>query len=125
MRRTGNIALGTLLLAAFLAAGSCRRSYPRPRGLIGEEEMIGVLVDVHLAEAILMNEESLGSNVDSLSPIVMARVFHKHQVSREQFDKSLDYYSHDPDRLNQMYEQVYNTVTRYDAEMKAQASAAE
>ena len=112
--RTLNLMFMLLLLFA-----SCENRYPKPKGMLSEDKMVDILVDVHLTEAILLNESSYGANADSLTPYFNARLFHKHQVSRETFERSLSYYTHHPEEMNSMYEKVFNRISPLQGEVQA------
>lgn len=78
--------------------------------------MVAILVDVHLAEA----SGSLDLLINNTDPKKKARnitdVYTKHGVTKEQFDKSLKYYSSDPEKINAIYEKVLNDLNKLQAE---------
>ncbi len=95
----------------FLIAFSCSKK--KEKDVIPEKEMINILIDIHIADAIL-NKLSLFdrklSEPESLS--YYNQVFKKHKITREQFYRSFKYYMNDLDRFVQMYKVVKDSLSR-------------
>lgn len=84
---------------------------PPPPGLIPQEKMTHIIFDVHVGEARL---ESMGLNHDTATYLfknVEADILKKHQVSKEQFYTSYDYYLENVSELDKIYERVVDSLT--------------
>ena len=96
-----------LLLLSFL---TCKEEV---RLNIEKEELIKVLVDVHLAESVL---QGLSSNDrDSLTPIYYDQIYQIHEIDEESLKSDLEILRNDPDLTIEIYEQVIAEMTRTEA----------
>ena len=81
-----------------------------PAGIMKPDEMVPVLLDMHLVEGY-MGSSSLGE--DSLKKVASGYytlVYKKHRLSKEQFRKSLDYYSRRPELLDSIYSSILHEL---------------
>lgn len=93
-----------VLFIASLFLASCENE--EKKGLIPEEQFIDVLVDVHLADGTLT---VLGYKVvkDSIKiEKYYNYTFSKHNITRADFQNTLNYYSGNSEELALMYEKV-------------------
>lgn len=75
------------------------------KGVLGRQDMINVLVDVHLVDGSLSNQP----NGDSLYRNGTGRyfyVFKQHHTDSAQFKKSMTYYTRHPDVMIAMYDDI-------------------
>ena len=80
-----------------------------PKGIISKENMIGILVDMHITDAYLNQV----SNNDTLQMEAKSRynyIFKQHQIDSVKFSKSLHYYSLKSKDLNDMYKKVMDSL---------------
>jgi len=104
MKRFYSGFLGIFLMLVFLTACDSGR---RDRNFVVEQEkMVDVMVDVHLTEAILRNKKISGEELDKKTSDYYSRIFHKHDITKKQFDSSLVYYEKNVDQFNEIYEEV-------------------
>lgn len=73
-----------------------------PKGVIPEEKMEQVLYDFHLAQAL--QEPHVGPEFDAEQ--VMEALYAKYNITQEDFDTSMSYYSRDLEKLTAMYERL-------------------
>ncbi len=94
--------------------------------LIPRRELIPLLVDINIADAIVSNPQLTGQfgNVDSAS--FYGSIYQKHHHTKQELDKTLMYYSNKPNKLIDIYNAVFaelsirsennkSTLTRYSA----------
>lgn len=90
-------------LVVFISCGG-EEKYTIPENILQPSKMTDVLVDVHILEA------TLGLNVmqkkDTIAAALFYDVFKNNQVTKEQYDESMDYYMQHPDLLNTLYDSV-------------------
>ena len=97
----------SLFLLCFLLF-SCAPSLPR--GILDEEEMTDILVDIHLSEGMA---EALGENPDIARFKYAQTVFRKHHITEAEFDSSMIYWSGRSEDFIIIYN---NVVTRIQAQ---------
>ena len=115
MQRIMSRIILTLIIVAALS--SCDKA---PRHVIGEHDMVGLLVDIHEAESLIdMYPQTYGS--DSMRKVLKQSVFMKHGVTAEKFDTSLVWYSRNMAVYAEVYEKVVNNLEqkRNDLEVKS------
>jgi hypothetical protein len=105
-----------LLLMAILAL-SC--SQGRFGEIIPPKKFINVLVDVHLADGIAVENMShpKGMLLDSAS--LYGSVFSKYGVTRTMFDSTMSYYSQHPDDFQKIYNKVTAKLKRMEDDLNA------
>ncbi|MGV8879161.1 MAG: DUF4296 domain-containing protein [Sphingobacteriaceae bacterium] len=78
-----------------------------PDGIIKEDKMIPLLIDIHLVDGYIYN--MMNRPNDTVRKIAMnmyAAVYRRHQTDSIQFKKSFKYYSSRPEQLSKMYDVV-------------------
>lgn len=76
----------------------------RPFGVLSQDKMVDVLLDVHIVEAAIRTLDSNSKRIEKQE--YYNEMFAHHGITKEQFDKSLDWYSHHPSRLVEIYDAV-------------------
>ena len=72
--------------------------------------MTEVLVDVHILEAATGLNVIQQNDTTHKDTNMFYNVFENNQVSKKQYDESMDYYMKHPDLLNQIYDSVIATL---------------
>ncbi len=85
---------------------SCSTKSQAPEQLIPKDSMVNVIVDLHLADAILLNPMVQSKISDVSSNKLYETVMNKHRITRQQFNESLEYYAKDPKVLDSIYDVV-------------------
>lgn len=81
-----------------------------PADLISEEEMIDVLIDVHITESALSLKNFHRDSSLKLFTYYKADIFKEHQISEKQFQESFDYYARHSKQFDHMYEVVIDSL---------------
>ncbi len=103
----------TILLLGMLSCGDKEKL---PKGILTEGEMVQVISEIELTQALIKLKFSIPdtSTVDSM-PInrqqFFNEVFDQFGISEEQFNKSLAHYCERPKVLEGLYTQVINELT--------------
>lgn len=92
------------LAAALLLCGCLAR---RPEGVMSPRKMENFLYDYHLAQSVAV---SLPYNERYKRELYYNYVFEKHGLSRDDFNKSVVWYTRHPDELNKIYTRLYNRI---------------
>lgn len=86
-----------------------------PETTLSKEKMVGVMLDIHISEAT-MNMTPINRNVSD-SPKPGIDVLKKNNISKEQFDESFVFYTQHPLLLNEIYEEVMDSLSKMQAEV--------
>jgi hypothetical protein len=101
---------------AILAVSCTHRKYGE---IIPPKKFVNVLVDIHLADGIAVENMSSikGPVLDSAS--LYGSVFNKYGVNRTMFDSTMSYYSEHPDDFQKIYNKVTAKLKRMEDELNA------
>ena len=105
MRTFRNIAI-LLLIASATLLFSCNKN-KLPEGVLDEKTMVAVLTDMHTADAYF--KVTTGSEYDTIIGEInytYNQIFKQHGTTKEDFEKSMEYYSKNPKQYRAMYEKV-------------------
>ena len=93
---------------------SCSNSNEKtPENICAKTTFKSILKEIHLAEAAF--ELNKAKNIEDANNKLGIRYFHiykKHQVSEMEFKKTLDYYSKNPKKLEQIYADILAQLTK-------------
>lgn len=92
-----------LMMALLLAASGCGR----PSGVLSDKDMAAVVADMDIAEAYLQTQPMEGDR-EQMRERMLAGVLDRHGITREEFDKSMDWYGRNLDD----YYKLDNMVNR-------------
>ena len=84
---------------------------PPPPGLLSDQKMVSILIDLHVAEAKV---ERLGVMTDSGAIYyknLQKAVFKKHKITEKEFFKNYDYYLVNVSELDKIYEKVIDSLS--------------
>lgn len=114
----------------------------RPADLIEESKMVLVLADVHLLEAAISattppprsrgpmlapGQDAVHNNpvdgYENRKPLPYYDIFSSHKVTREQYERSMQYYSADPAAFALLYDKVIAELTKRHEELKNKSMA--
>lgn len=83
---------------------------PKPKDLLSEEEMVNVLIDIHLTEGIASSLPIPYDSSQVLYSLLEQEVFVKHQVQDSVFTRSMIYYLQDPAIMDRIYARVIDSL---------------
>ncbi|MGQ9845911.1 MAG: DUF4296 domain-containing protein [Bacteroidales bacterium] len=99
-------------LCSTLFLFSCKQNSTEiPEGVISRDSMINIIVDLHLVDAVLQNPMTQSKVGDIPSNNLYKAVMKKYHISKERFDKSMDFYSDNPVMLDSMYDSVIEKLS--------------
>lgn len=77
---------------------------------IGQEKMVEILKDIHLAEAISQSERT---NVkDSLLAIYYDDIYRIHDITKEDLERNLKLWMNDAEEVDKLYEKVIEELSK-------------
>lgn len=110
------------LLSAFLiflllfSAGCSGDDSDKPDLVLEKDKMVEVMVDVHLAEAVLTRLRGKGEDVTELTEVYYQRVFEMNHITQQEFDTSFTYYQRNLDIMDDIYEDVITELNKMERE---------
>lgn len=101
-----------LFLSLIFVFFSCGQSEELPEDVMNEKEFISVMVQIQLMESYCQDHfvrpdhyrDVLDRSVDSL--------LHARGFSKEEYEASFEYYSHDPEKMFKIYEAVLDSMNQ-------------
>lgn len=109
-----------LLFTALLVGCGNSKEVEIPDDLIPTETFVGIMIDVQLTEG--MNSQRNYGRTNSPSTRSAhdpySEIFEKHGVNAEEFKRTYDFYSHNPGKMEVIYEHVLDSLNKLDVEIK-------
>ena len=119
MREKNRLRKGLLaVIMGLLCLSAC--NVRRPEMVISNSKMADVLYDYHMTKAMIKNRTV---SSDDERQAYMDFVFKKHGITEEVFDSSLSWYSHNPDQMTSVYDQVFTRMNQESEGIKQRISA--
>ena len=84
-----------------------------PQDILSENSFIDLLKDIHLAEAKfeLLKTKGIENAKNELAHNYSA-IYETHQITADDFDKTIDYYAQHPEQLEKIYTRVLEQLTK-------------
>ncbi len=104
----------THLIKSILVAGllvACVSEEEPPENLLPREDIVDVLIQVHLLEAKVDNFLSRKDSSQALYDHYEAILFERMQIDKAQYDATMQYYLNRPGDLNSIYETVVDSLS--------------
>ncbi|SHN28251.1 protein of unknown function [Cyclobacterium lianum] len=101
----------TCLALAFAFVLTACSDEDKPENILSEDQMVNILVDIHLTEGFV---QSLSIPYDStrvLYPILEKQIFDKYGIPDSVYVESLEYYLRDVAKMEYLYERTIDSLT--------------
>jgi len=106
-----------LVCSIVTACGEPAAEIP-PDDLLDRDKFTDVMVDVQLIEGMKIHKLGPKREKSPDMEAMYANVFQKHAVDKESFEKTYNYYKARPDEMELIYEQVLDSLSKLDVEVK-------
>ena len=84
-----------------------------PQDILSENSFINLLKDIHLAEAKFELHKTKGmENAKNELAHNYSTIYKTHEITGDDFDKTLDYYAQHPEQLEKIYTSVLEQLTK-------------
>lgn len=103
-----------LIIFTFFVISACNTG--NPKEIISPQNMVLILEDVHIVDAMLMNQSV--KKGDEKAQQYYQYIFEKHHISKEKFDKSMKYYADNPKKLRMIYKNIISQIAKRDSLLK-------
>lgn len=112
-----------LILLILLLTGSCyqenRVDIEAPDPLLTEDQMVNILTDIQLAEAIISYNKLHRENTEQeYSDSLFKTIFDHYEVTADEFKDNLDYYNNFPDQMEDIHEQMLTKLSQRQVEVE-------
>lgn len=107
----------TVIVVLMLA---CSRE-KRPDGVLSEEDMVKVLIDIHLTEGFVQSLPIPYDSSKKLYPVLEKEIFEKHEISDSLYLHSLQYYLRDAIKMEELYARTIDSLTLIEKRMDQSA----
>ena len=95
----------------FLSCGGQKTEIPQD--ILSKNSFIGLLKDIHLAEAKFELHKTKGvENAKNKLAHNYSAIYETHKITADDFNKTLDYYSQHPEQLEKIYTRVLEQLTK-------------
>ena len=93
-----------------------------PKGILSEEQMTPVLVELHLAEAIFAQRYSLAITRENYQEDLYLSILKKYKLDQKAFEASVLYYGKHPDKYKPIYDEVLNRLNEMNVKARIKDS---
>ncbi|GET30374.1 DUF4296 domain-containing protein [Prolixibacter sp. SD074] len=107
-----------LFISALWLLASCSNSNKVPEGILSHKQMVDLLVDIHLSEAINGQRFRLDKTTKNFSNDLYFSICKKHGVDPDVFAQSVLYYGKHPKQYDVIYDQVLNRLNEMEEQVK-------
>jgi len=104
--------IGLVLLVSVSGCKNKEQPVERPQNLIPRQEMINILVDIHLIEASLKTNYNRKLHKDEYTRYYYNYLYDKYKISRENFDSSLAFYQQNIQSFDTLYADVITELSK-------------
>lgn len=106
-----------LVLVSIILFLSC--SYNKnPKGILTEEEITPVLVELHLAELLFTMRYTMQVTRANYVEDLYLTILKKYKLDRKVFEKSILYYGKHPEKYKPIYDEVLNRLNEMSVKSK-------
>ena len=107
-----------LFIIILFTLGGCNHGIDnKPSDLIPQEEMIQVLADVHVADALVEHKFGQQSPNLPLTNALYSQIYKNRHITAAQYKSSYKYYEGHPQLMDNIYTQVITELSKREAVM--------
>lgn len=96
-----------IIIISLLFFISCSKTPYDNKDVLEEKVFIEVLTDIQKSQALVNSKADTSQDIRNLRlKTYNEEVLKKHKIKKEQYNKSVEYYTSDPNKLNKILDQV-------------------
>lgn len=118
-RNLFQFSLLTLLCLSCMPQGL--KEEPTPDYFLPQDSMVDLMYDIHLLEGARIGNETIGDSLPIRAHY--ENVWSKHGITKARYDSNFLYYSRNAERMNTVYEQVLEKLSRLESTVEADNDA--
>jgi hypothetical protein len=109
-----------ILLVIFLF--SCNNENKLPDYVITHDDMVNIIIDIHLTDGLLTNNKVRRKLAKKDSSNYYEAIFNNYGYTRAEFDTSVYFYSKNINEYDKIYEEVLNRLNEMETKLKQESS---
>ena len=103
----------TLLILSLIFLISCSKQANLPKGVLSKKEFIEILADIQKSQSLANIKSDTSFEIRNIRlENYNNDILKKHNVSKENYNKSVEYYSTNPEELNKIMDQVVKKLNK-------------
>jgi hypothetical protein len=106
------------VLLIILSIFSCNKKNEIPEYVIPFDDMVEIIVDIHITDGILTSGKVRRELVKKDTTNYYNLILENYNYKREDFDTSLYYYTKNIDQYDLIYNEVLNRLSKIESEIK-------
>lgn len=106
-----------ILVCVVFVACSAKTEVSIPDTILSKQKMLEVMIDVHLLEASMNLNVYNPDRTVVEDPTPGFDILKKNSITKQQFDESFGFYSQHPNLLNELYDNVLDSLSKMQAEV--------
>ena len=83
--------------------------------VLSSKKMVELFTDIQLLDGIVILQQRENKDPKRLANEMFPDILENHQVSREEFDESMRYYTYHTEQLNKIYEKVITNLSKMES----------
>lgn len=92
----------------------------KPSKILSKQEMINVMVDFRLTEGVIRQMISAGNEPDFATSYYYEAALKENKIDIKTFEENMNYYSSDPDAMDEIYSAVVDSLVLLQSKSIAQ-----
>lgn len=113
MKKIESILLAISIL--FLITSCSESAVKIPDDIIPKDSMVFIMMDIHIAEAGIKTLPNDSINLNSKTYYEF--IYKKHSITEEKFQKSLRFYTYNPELLQEIYVKMAEEMSKKEASL--------
>ena len=113
-----------IIILSFLVFFGCTQKietvFDPPENLIQEDQMVDIVVDLLILDAILVEKQKKKSkDLDFSKYYIHNSVMEKYNITRESFEESFNYYAHNLEIMDEIYVEAITKLSKMKDEIES------
>lgn len=113
------------ILPVFFSQGCSNKGGVTNDGILPDTIMVSMIADFFIVEGVMIQLEYLSRKESNSAVPLYNKIFEKHNTTRDDFIKSLEYYAKSPQQLDRIYDLAVQKLSREQIEIGEKAKAIE
>jgi hypothetical protein len=108
----------SIIISGLMTIGCTCNEKVRKREIIKDDKFYSILIDMHMAEGIISSTNIRQTKALNDSISIYNYILKKHEVSRIEFVKTIEYYTQHPEKYIVFYDSLEKNFNRLDKQLK-------
>ncbi len=113
-----SLILSAFLMGLFACQDGKQNTAEKPNNLVSPEKMEQMLSELHIVDALINQKNIAADSAKKLSTDYYDLIYRKYAVTANDFNKSFQYYLHNPADMDSIYVKVLENLNMEDLKLK-------